>query len=264
MAKKKVWLTWVSHRETAGGPEPVLALLNQYGFDVSGDYWVDDLNKMSWTELAEKLIDNSGPDLWIIAGNRQDLENRNNRYGLSMVSAMIKDQRNRFIQGICLGMDSVPDNADMPTLLRSFICLSGEDMSWPSKVVSAAYKNMNPENGDDFRFTVIAHPLLGQWFEVGPRENVWQSIMLGVSTESQITHHAVGARGQLPEKSLLEYPTEGIQAKLGEIEYTAWSVQNSLDHERSYFVKVEGFPGSVIIGGHPGDDTSEVSRIDLM
>jgi hypothetical protein len=88
--------------------------------------------------------------------------------------------------------------------------------------------------------------------------------MLGVSADTKITQHAVGVCGSLPETSILEYPTEGIQAKLGDVEYTAWSVQNSIDPGLSYFVKVDGYPRSIIIGGHPDDDTVEVSRIDLI
>lgn len=264
MAKKKVWLTWMPSGEIADNPDQSISLLRQYGFDVSGNYWINDLKKMAWTELANKLIDASGPDLWIIAGNQEDFESDHNRYALSMVTATVSEERDIPLQGICLGMDFAPAHETMPTLLRSFECMSGTDAGWPSKVVSAVYRKISPENFRDFRFNVIAHPMLGQWFEFGPRGEAWTSAMVGVTDESTITHHAVGERGKLPEKSLLEYPTEGIQAKLGEDTYTAWSVQNSLNVEQSYFAKVEGFPRSVIIGSHPGDDTTEVSRIDLM
>lgn len=264
MAKKKVWLTWMPCGEGATGPEQSLGLLNQYGLEVSGDYWVDDLNKMAWMELARQLSDSSGPDLWVIAGCRADFESAQNRYGLSMIAAMVAAERATPWQGICLGMDFAPEQAMLPTLLRSFTCLTGLDSGWPSKVVASAFKKTTDGVGDDFRFTVIAHPMLGQWFEVGPQGETWAGVMLGVAGESSITHHAIGTRGQLPEKSVLEYPSQGIQAQLGEEEYTAWSVQNSLGPEQSYYVKVEGFPHSLIIGAHPGADTAEVVRLDLM
>jgi hypothetical protein len=111
---------------------------------------------------------------------------------------------------------------------------------------------------------VIAHPLLGQWFEVGPREDTWEGVMLGTTEEGRITHHAVGERGQLPEKSVLEYPTQGIQAQLGDDQYTAWSVRNRIAPDQSYYVKIEGFPRALIIGAHPGTDEAEVARLALV
>jgi hypothetical protein len=264
MAKKRVWLTWLPRQEGTTGPEQCLGQLNQYGLDVSGDYWDDDLKKMAWTELAGRLLDSSGPDIWVIAGCKEDFESNHNRYGLSLVSATIAQERTTPWQGICLGMDFTPEQTLMPTLLRSFQCLSILDSGWPSRVVATAFMKTAAMDAEDFRFNVIAHPMLGQWFEVGPQRDAWAGVMLGVSGKSSITHHAIGARGQLPERSVLEYPTEGIQAMLGKDEYTAWSVQNCLNSEQSYYVKVEGFPESLIIGAHPGTDTAEVVCIELM
>lgn len=264
MAKKKVWLTWMPHGEGDTGPEQTLGLLNQYGFEVSGDHWVDDLKAMAWTGLAEQLLDSSGSDLWVIAGRKENFESNHTRYGLSLIAAMVAEERTAPWQGICLGIDFVPEQKLLPTLLRSFHCLCCLDSGWPSKLVASAFKGDAAGIGKDFRFNVIAHPMLGQWFEVGPLRGSWAGAMLGVASESTITHHAIGARGQLPEKSVLEYPTEGIQAKLGENEYAAWSVQNKLEPNQSYYVKVEGFPRSLIIGAHPGDDNAEVVCLELM
>ncbi|MEJ2693379.1 MAG: hypothetical protein P8166_10060 [Candidatus Thiodiazotropha sp.] len=264
MAKKKVWLTWVPQGEGVAGPEQSLGLLNQVGLGVSGAYWVDDLEKMAWQELAAQLIDSSGPDLWIVAGRKEDFESEQNRYGLSLVSAMVAEERATPWKGICLGIDFMPEQAGLPTLLRPFQCLSGLDSGWPSKVVAAAFMTEATVVSEDFRFNVIAHPMLGQWFEVGPLDESWAGVMLGVAGDSSITHHAIGTRGQLPEKSVLEYPIQGIQAKLGDDEYTAWSVQNSVGTNQSYYVKVEGFPRSLIIGAHPGTDMAEVVCLELM
>jgi hypothetical protein len=40
-------------------------------------------------------------------------------------------------------------------------------------------------------------------------------------------------------------------------------VQNTLVPEDSYYVKVEGFPARLVIGGHPGTDQAEVFVIEL-
>jgi hypothetical protein len=264
MSKKKAWLTWLPMSDAAGGPEETLAALNQYGFEVSGDYWVNDLKRVAWMELASKLIDSTGPDLWVIAGRKEDLESEQIRYGLSLASAMVSEERKTKLQGVILGIDFVPEQKDLPTLLDSFSCLSSTDAGWTSQMVALAFQYTSPKTDIDFRFNVIAHPMLGQWFEVGPLGKEWDGAMLGVTGDSSITHHAIGECRQLPEKSVLEFPSEGIQAKLGDDEYTAWSVQNNLGPKQSYFVKVEGYPRSLIIGAHPGSDTAEVVCINLM
>lgn len=88
--------------------------------------------------------------------------------------------------------------------------------------------------------------------------------MFGVSGEGEIAHHLVGPKGQLPEKSVLEYATQGIKAEVGGVEYTAWSVQNKIGPNDSYYVKVEGHPSKLMFGGHPGTDQAEVTIIDLV
>ena len=87
--------------------------------------------------------------------------------------------------------------------------------------------------------------------------------MFGVSGQGKILQHLVGPKGQLPEKSVVEYATEGIKAEVGKVEYTAWSVQNKIGREESYYIKVEGFPETIMFGGHPGTDKSEVTVVTL-
>jgi hypothetical protein len=265
MAKKKVWLTWLSSLGEDEGPAAIVSLLNRSGFDVSGDYWVNDLSKMAWLDLATTLIDSKTKyDLWVVAGNNPSFEEENTRYALSMIAGMINAQQENNVQINLLGLDQMPDQDSMPTLLQTSQCYNAHDSGWPSKLVSAAFKARKQAIQPDYRFNIIAHPVLGQWFEVGPENDEWNSVMLGVTSDSNITHHAVGERGHLPETSKLEYPLEGILAKIDEVEFTARSVQNSINPTLSYFAKIEGFPRSVIIGGYPEGDSAEVSRIDLI
>jgi hypothetical protein len=119
--------------------------------------------------------------------------------------------------------------------------------------------------GDDFRFNVIAHPYIGQWFEIGPRgDGTWKGAMVGVTGEGvEITQHAVGKKNELPERTVLNYASEGIKAQIGEDEYTAWSVQNEIGAEESYYVRVVGHPQKVIIGEHPAGDEADAWTLTL-
>lgn len=263
MAQKNVWMTWLPGGEGAPEPNATVTALSQVGLGVAGSHWVDDLEKVAWVELGGTLLEPNKADMWLIAGRKADFEATRNRYGLSMVAAMVGDARETPLPGICVGLDFQPDVASMPLLLRSFQCLNGSEPAWSAKVVAAAFGKAGGGSSEEFRFNVIAHPMLGQWFEVGPRASDWQGVMFGVDGGATISHHAVGPRGQLPEKAVLEYPTQGIKAALGENEFTAWSVQNALGPEDSYYIKVDGFPNAVIIGTHPGSDDAEVIHLEL-
>ncbi|MFQ5773113.1 MAG: hypothetical protein ACE5GS_01205 [Kiloniellaceae bacterium] len=263
MAGKKVWLTWMPGGEGAPQPQDTVATLGRYGLEASGAQWTDDLEKVAWAELGGVLLDRANADLWVLAGRRGDLESPRNRYALSLVTAMVRDGRGGDLRGVCLGLDFAPEAAGMPFLLRSFQLLDGRDGGWPAALVAAAYGAPAPAV-HDFRLNVIAHSLVGQWFEVGPREGEWQGVMLGASAEGTITHHAVGPRGQLPEKAVLEYPVQGIEAQIGADKFLAWAVQNRLGPEDSYYVRIEGYPTKLIFGGHPGTDQAEVVVLDLV
>ena len=262
MGGKKVWLTWMPAGDGAGRPDPVLAALNAYGLQAGGAHWVDDLEKMAWYELGTTLLETGKADLWLIAGTRSDLDSPRNRYALSLVTAMVREGRGPGFPIFCLGLDYVPDAASMPVLTRDFSFLSATDPGWTAKIVAAFVKKAGIDPRD-FRLNAVGHPFIGQWFEVGPRNGEWQGVMFDVSREGKIVHHLVGPNGQLPEKSVLEYPSQGIKAEVKGIEYTAWSVQNRIGPDTSYYIKVEGFPQKILFGGHPGTDQAEVTVLEL-
>lgn len=275
MAGKKVWVTWMpttpkmpAMQGTSSDSEAlqqaqVLKMLDSYGLKVGGAQWVDDLKKMAWYELASILLERDKVDLWLIAGERNDLESVSNRYALSLITATVREGRGNDFPIFCLGLDYMPDAATMPSLIRDFRFLLNSDSGWPAKIVTSFVKKTRVEPMD-FRLTAIGHQFIGQWFEVGPREGEWQGVMFGVSGEAKITHHIVGQKGMLPEKGILEYPAMGIGAEVKGVEYTACSVQNTIGNNDSYFVKVEGFPGKILFGGHPGTDKAEVRVLDLI
>jgi hypothetical protein len=135
--------------------------------------------------------------------------------------------------------------------------------SWPAKVI-AAMARKTPLPGVDFHLSVHAHPMLGQFFEVGPTAGQWNGVMFGVHGETRITHHAVGVRGEVPERGVVEYELVGIEADVGGRPFTAWAVKNPLGPGESYFLRVDGAPMALLVGPYPGEDGAvEATVIDL-
>lgn len=262
MAQKKGWVTWMPTAEASYKPEQVLQQLGRYGLEVSGNTWVDDLERMAWLSLQETLLDTAAVDLWLIAGNTPSLTAPDNRYALSLLTASVRAGRGATFPILYLGLDVAPDPATMPTLMHTCQCLTATAPGWPARVVAAAF-SPRPVAQPEMRFSVHANPLIGQWFEVGPSLEDWHGVMFGVADGGTITHHTVGPQGQLPERAVLEYQLQGIQAQVGDTLYTAWSVQNTLRPEDSYYVRVEGYPSRIMLGGHPGTDQAEVFVLAL-
>lgn len=263
MAGKKIWVTWMPAGEHAQKPEKVLNSLGSSGLQIGGAPWIDDLEKMAWYELGTLLTEAANADLWLIAGGRGDFQSPRNRYALSLITAMVREGRGPAFPIFCLCVDHTPDARSMPTLTREFRFLAAADPNWPAKIATAFLKKAAAEPWE-FRLSAVGHPIIGQWFEIGPRTEEWAGAMFGVSGEATILHHMVGPKGQLPEKSVLEYATQGIKAEVGGVEYTAWSVQNTIGPESSYYVKVDGIPPKILFGGHPGTDKAEVTVLELM
>ncbi len=262
MAAKKALLTWLPAEKTGLKPEPVLQAMKKVGLELSGGAWVDDLNNAVWLPLGEALSQPEKVDVWVVAGSKKEFESHPIRFGLSLVSLFASRTRPKKLPVICLGVGSPPGEDDLPPTLRDGVLLSSDQADWPAKVVAAAFRTVEISL-EPYRLIVHSGPGMWQWFEIGPREETWEGIMFGVSQEARITHHGVGPAGRVPEKAVVEYPVKGIQARVRDTDFTAWSVQNRLDPETSYYVKVDGFPASVIFGGHPGEDAAEVYRLDL-
>ncbi len=262
MAGKKVWVTWLPAAKEAPQPEGALKALTTVGLQVSGSPWIDDLEKMAWYDLGTTLQDSAQADLWLIAGRGEDFRSARYCYGLSLVAAMARDGRGTGFPIVCLSLDTAPEAETMPTLLRGLRFLPAADSGWAAKI-AASFLRKTEGAAWDFRLSATGHPYIGQWFEVGPREGEWQGVMFGVSGEGKIAHHLVGPKGQLPEKSVLEYATQGIQAEVSGVEYTACSVQNKIGPNDSYYIKVEGHPSKLMFGSHPGTDQAEVTIVEL-
>lgn len=266
MSGKKVWVTWLPSGAGAPQPAPALAALSGVGLAVSGAPWVDDLERAGWVELADMLTGADRPDIFLVAGRQADFAQPRLRYGLSLVQLRLAAAGENAPVPVVLGLDGPPlaDADPWPTPFRRIHAVTADANSpWAAKIVPFGFKK--PMSAPtDYRLDIIAHEALGQWLEVGPAAGQWDGAMIGVTGQDvAIEHHAVGPRGQLPERTTLEYATQGIEADVAGEAYEIWSVQNRLTEADSYFVKVTGFPDRLVFAGYDGRSDGDVTVIAL-
>jgi hypothetical protein len=238
--------------------------LARVGLDVAGAPYVDDLDKTAWSELGALLCDEAKPaDLWIIAGRTADFDTMSVRYGLSLAAAMALGRDGGPPAMAVLHLDGDGSGPDLPTLLRRAQRLDGRASTWAAKVVAMAHRTPAAPPVD-FHINVIGHPMIGTWVEVGPTDGAtWQGALMGVSGDAEVLHQAVGPRGQLPERTTLNYPSTGIKAEAAGEAFTASSVQNPIGPGESYYAKITGHPSKLIVGSDVGADAPEVSVVTL-
>ncbi len=257
---KRVWLTAISRDEL--GVQQLMKRLKGYGLEVDGHFWENDLKKMAWMGPREELLsDNTAA--WLLYLKHGDLDDEDVRYGLSLLALTVTAGR-----GLDFPMFVLLDGAEttlpeLPTPLAGFESMEANNPAAMARVVAAVHKppaHDMPERR--YRIDVYGNPQIGQWFETGPGNGSWHGAMFGVSG-GDITFHAVGSRGRLPERSVLNYPVQGMDIEMGNQKFLAWGVQNDITENDSYFVKVDGWPDTVIFGPYSQEDQAEAYVLRL-
>jgi hypothetical protein len=256
---KKIWLTSLGSSE-----DPVKKLIPQmktYGLEINGHFWKDDLEKMAWIAAKNELIEPK-ISLWGILGSDEDLFNPTLRYGLSLLAITVQAQKGLGFPIIILQTKGDPISSDkLPTPFQGVDVFSDSDQGLGAKLVAKVYKP-SKKISSEYRLDIYGNPQIGQWFEVGSESDPWPGSMFGVEG-ANIAFHAVGPKGELPSKSVLEYAMKGLKLNLGDKEYETWAVQNELDTQSSYYVKVEGFPESIVFGPYSTDEATDVYVVKL-
>lgn len=261
MAKRKIWLTVLG--DAAPQANAYAQALGKVGLDVVGAKWNDDAQQFPWSVLGVELSAGEKPDAWVVIAPAPALSSKPDRYTLSLAAAVAEDLRGAPLPMFVAGVGVVPKLEELPPGLRAATLLNARESSWTAKVI-AGLARTRAVSAQDYRFSALGFPGLGQWFEVGPRKEIWQGAMFGVPADVEITHHGVGKRSHLPERCVLNYPIAGMTVEVGGEPYTAWAVQNPISPDESYFIRVIGMPEKVIFGGHPGTDQSEVNVVSLI
>lgn len=257
---KKVWITALDRDEAAVAK--ILKIAKQYGLDGNGHFWVDDLKNMPWLVPKDELLDGSNA-LWIILSSGENLSRESIRFSLSLLALSVQAKRGNAFP-ITLVISKEPIDAEtLPTPLQGCNVLLLNDPTLGAKLIAQASLPASIEK-PEYNLDIHANPALGLWFEVGPGAGLtWSGAIFGVRG-GEIDAHGVGPCGKLPEKAVLEYPVKGLKLQLGETEFTAWAVQNSLSEGASYYVRVQKTPAGVIFGSFSREDDLEVNVIRLI
>ena len=238
-----------------------ISQMKPYGLEIKGRFWSDDLQKMAWMGARDMLLD-ANIGLWGLLGSKQEFDKNETRYGLSLLALSVKARKSTSSNILVLqnGDDTIRA-ADLPTPLSGADILSLSDQSLGAKLVAKMHqqKNTAPE---EYVIDIHGNEHIGQWFEIRPLADSWAGAMFGVAG-GEVVFQAVGPAGGLPEKSILNYPMQGLKLTLGDSEYTAWAAQNEITPETSYYVKVDGYPTSIVFGPYSTEESTDVFVINL-
>jgi len=256
---KPIWLT-----SLGSAKDPVTGLMSKlktYGIEVRGHFWKNDLKNMAWMAAAENLADPKIP-CWTILASDTELRNPDTRFGLSMTALSIQAKKGIYFPIVILHTgENLIAGDELPTPLKGADILSASSSGIGAKLVAKAHTSAKPESGE-YLIDMHGNAQIGLWFEVKPVAASWPGIMFGVN-DAEITFQAAGPAGKLPDKSVLNYPLQGLKINLGDTEYNAWATRNELDDNTSYFVKVDGFPQSIIFGPYSEAEAADVFVLNL-
>ncbi|MBI3938274.1 MAG: hypothetical protein HY323_14945 [Betaproteobacteria bacterium] len=255
---KTVWISSLAKDEAR--VKNVMAQLRQYGLGANGHFWTDAPEKLAWLAARDEMV-KLDVALWLVLVTKEQLDAPSVRYGLSLLAiAMHAAKGDGFpIVFLAPGKDA-PGVDSLPTPLRNAALLQ-ESAPWQAKLVARASVPPPPSAGE-YRLDVYGNAQIGQWFELGPARGGWTGAMFGVSG-AEIDFHAVGPKGRLPEKTVLNYAQKGLKLAAGDREYAAWAVQNALDPATSYFLRVRGHPDAVLFGEHAAGENAELFVLKL-
>jgi hypothetical protein len=256
---KTIWITSLGSSQ-----DPVKQLMSQmktYGVEVQGHFWKDDLKKMAWMAARENLLD-ANVSVWGILGTNEELLVPDNLYGLSLLAITVQAQRGpQFPIMILQTQGALISSEQLSTPLRGADVLLASGTGIGAKLVAKVHASSKPIS-TEYHLDIYGNEQIGQWFEVRPAQSSWPGVMFGVAG-AEITFHAVGPSGSLPSKTVLNYPMKGLKLEMGDREYLAWAAQNELNPETSYFVKVEGYPESIVFGPYSTEEAAEMFVLGL-
>jgi hypothetical protein len=258
---KAVWITSLNQETGKPATGELQQTVVKYGLDALGHYWVDDLEKAVWAAVLDEL---KKPEVavWVILGTQEDFERDSFRFGLSLIAIGLQAQKGHGFPILLMVTQGELSPESLPTPLKGADILGAGTPATGAKLVAKANTPV-PQVASDYRLNIYGLPGLGTWFEVGPSQgHTWAGAMLGVM-DGKIHAHGVGPREVLPQKAVLEYPSQGLKLELGGDQYIAWALKNQLTESDSYFVGVKECPKSLVFGPHPEADDAEVYSVRL-
>jgi hypothetical protein len=237
----------------------LVALARRYGLGTAGHTWVDDLPGMAWAGAGPELA-RTGTGAWVILGSPAALARPTVVRGLALLALDLQSRRGHGFPVFLVGRDQPGADPALPTPLAEARRFALGEPSLGAKLAAAANRPAAAA-APDYRLGLHALPGLGLWFEIGPPPDREWSGALFAASGGEIDAHAVGPAGQLPERTVLEYPMKGLELEAGGLRYRAWAVRNRLAAGQSYFVRVKDVSGSIRFGAF--DEANEVELFHL-
>ncbi len=257
---KTVWITSLAKNQPRVAA--VSEYLKRYGLQSKGHFWTDEPEKMAWRVALDSLLE-ARADVWLVLADAEEIAKPGVRYGLALLAASLREARNHGFPVMLMWAGGAPAADSLPPLLQNATQLEEASPAWAAKIVAKA-NVATKAAAPDYRLNVTGDDRLGQWFEVGPRAGAWDGMVFGISGgDAEINFQAVGPKGALPEKTVLEFAQQGFKLQVGDAEYTAWAVRNQVDAASSYYARVKGCPGSVLFMPYADDGESEATVIRL-
>ncbi len=257
--QKKIWISAFDCPEET--VQSVIAKLQTYGLAADGHFFTDDLEKMAWAAPRKELLD-TNVSMWLLLCSAESLKKDSFRYGLAMLALAVQAERGANFPIVILQIgdeEIAPDSLPTPLSKAKVLPIAGD--AYGAKLLATVHTPVQPSQ-TEYRIDVYGITNVGQWFEIGPANSDWQGAIFAVS-DGEIKLHAVGPSGQLPEKSILNYPQQGLEIEVGESKFTAWAVQNELPPGSSYYLKVEGTPEKIMFCPYSSAEETEAFIISL-
>ena len=259
---KKIWLTSIISSQKV--VNQVRSRLSPYALDINGHFWEDDVKCGAWAKATGELVQ-SNTALWIILTTDENLKKTSVLYGLSLLAMTVQAEKGLNFPIIFLQTKGKTIKQEtLPTLFNRAFVMKAFDSGTEAKITAKMHMPLKQKFAQ-YHMNIYTMHQIGQWFEIGPTQESWQGAIFGVSgDEVEIDFHAVGKRGKLPETSRLRYAMEGLKLSSGKKKITAWAVQNDIDSDTSYFIRIVGYPESIIFGAYPKEDQADLFAVNLI
>jgi hypothetical protein len=259
MAEKKVWISAVEVPEK--NIRHLMGRLKRYGIQAGGHLWVDDLAKYAW-KAAEEPLGDAATSAWVIAASAAALARPETHYGLSLLAVRLQARRGSGFPIFILALpDGTPAAGRLGTPLAGASIFPLDAPGVEAKLLARIHAAVKPAPVE-YHLDVYGHEQAGQWFEASPASGAWPGVILGAAG-AVIDMHAVGPRGKLPQKAVLEHPLKGLRLNSVNREFQAWAAMNTLSPAESYFVRIQGRPEALVFGPYAAGEQAELFVVRL-
>lgn len=262
MSERCVWMIILGNVDATA--RSTAAKLAPYGVTIRGQTWhVDEPN--SWMNHAQSAAQ-AGAHFVIVTSSSEDYQRPAIRRELSLFRLFLQTLTKSTINGFINLVD--PDQADsVVTYLAGTPILGDWEATmtgqWPARTVARLHAPKQPVW--PVSLGLFAHEKLGTWLQVQPSPGQTASgCLLGVSgNQANISFHAAGPAGCLPERSVNEFELKGLTFSSAGHDFNAWGLQNTLTPEQAYFARLDGEPDLLAISTLPDGQISEVHLLCL-